>query len=167
MSRLHLDIQSLRSRIGSLREAFPDVFDDAEWLADVLEGETDMHAIMTRLVAEQQDAKSMVEAIKERQTSLVERRTRYDTKSSKISEIMLVLMQDSGLHNLVLPEATIIVKAGVPSVVITDDKAIPAEFTRTKIEPDKMAIKEALKAGREVPGAQFSNSGPSLQVRTK
>ena len=167
MTRLHLDIQALRSRIGNLRDQFPDVFDDEEWLADVLEGESSFHEVMARLLDERQQAAAMVQAVKERRENLSERQQRYGNKSSKISEIMLGLMQESGLKKLELPEATISVRDGVPSVVITDETALPDSFIRTKTEPDKAAIKDALKAGQDVPGATLSNAGPSVTVRTR
>lgn len=167
MTRLHLDIQALRGRIGLLQAAYPEVFDDPEWLNDTLEGETDFHAIMTRLVDERQEADSMVAAVKERAKNLAERQARFATKSSKISEIMLGLMQSAGLKNLPLPEATIAVRDGVQSVQIVDENLLTGTYLRTKTEPDKTAIKEALKAGQEVPGATLSNGGPSIQVKVK
>lgn len=39
------------------------------------------------------------------------------------------------------------------SVNITDEKIIPKEYKRIKAEPDKIAIKEALKNNLQIPGA--------------
>lgn len=41
------------------------------------------------------------------------------------------------------------------SVEILDEKMLPIEFTRSKVEPDKTVIKEALKRGEYVPGAKL------------
>ena len=43
------------------------------------------------------------------------------------------------------------------SVSIIDESAIPSEYIRTKTEPNKMAIKDALKAGETVPGATLED----------
>lgn len=45
-------------------------------------------------------------------------------------------------------------------VKITDASVLPPEYVRTKtsVEPDKIAIKEALKQGQEVPGAMMDKS---------
>ena len=54
---------------------------------------------------------------------------------------------------------------GTDVVKITDDAVLPSEYVRTKttVEPDKTAIREALKSGQEVPGAALVKSF-SLQV---
>ena len=43
------------------------------------------------------------------------------------------------------------------SVSIIDESAIPSEYIRTKTEPNKMAIKDALKAGETIPGATLED----------
>lgn len=43
------------------------------------------------------------------------------------------------------------------AVNVLDQEALPREYIRVKIteEPDKMAMKEAMKAGEEIPGAEL------------
>lgn len=43
------------------------------------------------------------------------------------------------------------------AVSIIDESAIPSEYIRTKTEPNKMAIKDALKAGETIPGATLED----------
>ena len=53
-------------------------------------------------------------------------------------------------------------------VEITDDKAIPASFTRIipqRVEPDKVAIKEALEHQGKVPGAQLITGRRKLEIK--
>lgn len=47
---------------------------------------------------------------------------------------------------------------------IIDDNVIPPQYIRTKFEPDTMAIKAAIKAGEDVPGAMLEDS-VSLTVK--
>ena len=47
---------------------------------------------------------------------------------------------------------------------VTDPEAIPLEYTRVKSEPELNKIKEALKAGEQVPGARLSFNY-SLQIK--
>ncbi|MGA1730914.1 MAG: siphovirus Gp157 family protein [Steroidobacteraceae bacterium] len=42
--------------------------------------------------------------------------------------------------------------------IVDDPDLIPAEFNRIKAEPDKTAIKTALKAGKDVPGAHLETN---------
>lgn len=52
------------------------------------------------------------------------------------------------------------------SVEISDVSKIPKEYIKTKIEesPDKTTIKEALKSGKQVPGAELVSKN-NLQIR--
>lgn len=52
------------------------------------------------------------------------------------------------------------------SVDVVDATAIPAEYIKVKMEtaPDKVAIKEALKSGKEVAGCQLKDT-ESIQIR--
>ena len=50
------------------------------------------------------------------------------------------------------------------AVEILDEKMLPSEFVRVKTEPDKTAIKEALKEGASVPGAKLT-ARMNLQVK--
>jgi hypothetical protein len=52
-------------------------------------------------------------------------------------------------------------------VVITNKEALPEQFIRIKREEDKVAIKDALKRGEIVPGAELSNGGETLTIRRK
>ena len=53
-----------------------------------------------------------------------------------------------------------------PRVAIWDEAQIPADFMRTKTttEPDKTAIKAAIQAGQEVPGAKLEQA-ESLRIK--
>lgn len=59
--------------------------------------------------------------------------------------------------------ATLSVRAA-SKTVITDENLIPPQYIRTKFEPDTTAIKAAIKAGEEVPGAMLVDS-VSLTVK--
>jgi hypothetical protein len=80
---------------------------------------------------------------------------------------MFKLMTHAGLRRVVLPEATLSIRAGQPRVIITDEAALPPDCVRVRTEPDKVAIKDRLMRGEPVPGATLSNSESVLSVRTK
>jgi hypothetical protein len=75
-------------------------------------------------------------------------------------------MMAADLSKVPLPEATLSLRPGPPKVVIGAENEIPAEYFRHEIKPNISAIKDALKAGKTVPGASLSNGAPSLTVRT-
>jgi hypothetical protein len=55
--------------------------------------------------------------------------------------------------------------AGPPSVVLTDADLVPDEFVRIERHVQLTPIKEAIEAGREVPGAVMSNGSTVLRIR--
>ena len=59
------------------------------------------------------------------------------------------------------------IQKNAPSVVLeTEDlEIVPEEFIKTKYEIDKVAIKDALKAGTELPGVAHLEQGESLRIR--
>jgi hypothetical protein len=69
-----------------------------------------------------------------------------------------------------LPTATIFLTKRKPNIVIDSEAEIPAAFwTIPKVEPklDKKALKEALEADEEIPGAHLDNGSISLSIRRK
>jgi hypothetical protein len=50
-------------------------------------------------------------------------------------------------------------------VVITDETLLPTEFVNYVATPNKTAIREALDAGREVPGAVFEDGNMRLEIK--
>jgi hypothetical protein len=143
-----------------LGEEDPDFF-------EMLENETDALEILRSIIrrARLDDADS--EATKAIETQLRERRTRLAERADKARSVVLHAMQDMGLEKLPMPDATVSVRAGRPSVEITDLSRLPERFVRVKVEADKSAIGEALKQGEAIPGAMLSNAAPSLSIRTR
>jgi hypothetical protein len=60
-------------------------------------------------------------------------------------------------------------RAGVESLDVFDESQIPAPYSServiTLVEVDKKALKQDLKAGRVIPGAQLKTGEPILTIR--
>jgi len=59
---------------------------------------------------------------------------------------------------------TISLQDNPPAVVVDDEASLPRDYCRVKVEPDKTAIKDALKNGVEVPGVHLEHT-KSLRIR--
>jgi hypothetical protein len=66
-----------------------------------------------------------------------------------------------------LPEATLSLREGLPSLTVTDETQIPVTYWREKVirTLDKVALGDDLRAGRNVDGATLGNAQPVLTVR--
>lgn len=158
---------SLIQRIAAdLRNMLGEDFDAGTFL-DTLDGETDAADIADRLLAALADADAMAEAIKAQEADMKARRQRYEARADAFRRQLFLLLDAIGEKKLERPRATISRRAGLPSVQITDETAIPLQLCKTTVTPDKAAIKAQLLAGEAVPGAHIVMGDDGVTVRTK
>lgn len=160
------DFNLIRRMADEIRDALGDDF-DADAFVDTLDGETDAADIADRLIAELSDAEAMADAIRGQEADLKARRDRYTARGEAFRRQMLTLLEAIGEKKLERPRATVSRRAGLPSVQITDEKAIPSQLCKTTVSPDKAAIKAQLMAGETVPGAQIVVGDDGVTVRVK
>ena len=92
-------------------------------------------------------------------------RLEWKTTEEKLEKYVISVMEMKGTKELKGADGLKIkLKANPPSVIITDESLIPWEFKKTVTPPpvekiDKRDLAKALKAGREVPGADLDISG--------
>lgn len=164
---VHQKAHFLKFEIDRLLTDFPELEADETLRADMLEAESDMHKVVSLCLAEKLEADSMAEAIKERETALRERRSRFERKGVAMRRLIQSIMEQADLPKLTLPDATLSLREPVPSVDVTDIEAIPQGYYRIKKEADKTALKKALLAGEEIPGAVLALGEGSVTIRTK
>ena len=158
------DIENLKVQISLLLDRHPELADDNDLRADMLEGSTDLHKIMERLLNEEREANEMIEAVKERIEKLAARRAMFRLRQSSLRDVMMGILQRAELRKITLPEATIGITNKGRSVQILDEDLVPDGYCRFKREISKTAIKEAILAGDEVPGAALDNGGETLRI---
>lgn len=152
-------------KAASIREALAE-HDDPQLILDMIEGETDLTEAIAIVYSEIADDEAMVAGLKAKIEEFSERKARLEKANETRRNVILMAMEKAGLKTLKCPLATITVRDVPPSVVVTDEPAIPAEFWKPQ-DPklDKKALAEAVKSGAAVPGAQLSNGGISLTIR--
>lgn len=167
MSAVFIDVGFVRAQVERLKLDFPEIADDAELYADMLEGSTDLHEILTRLVREERDAASFAEAVKAQEDDLCSRRHRFVTKQEALRSFMQSLLETAQQQKIVLPEATLSLATRGPRPVVNNEAVIPDALCKFKRSPDMAAIKTELDAGRAVPGVHLSNGATSISIRVK
>lgn len=162
---LAYDVTVLEREFADLVAAYPELAEDDELRADTIEGETDAYRVLGKIVAIERDANSMVLAIGERARELSARKDRYTRRKDAMRALLLRLLKASDLNKVSLPEATVSIGKGRAGVEIVDESLLPDNVVKLKREPDKTAIKAALDAGEDVPGAVLREGQPSVTVR--
>lgn len=164
---MRMEAAFVKQKIAGLLAAFPEMENDEILRRDVIEGETEATALLGRLIRATKETEAQADGLGVYMGELGERKARLERRQEAIRKMALEILDAAGLSNFILPEATLTVRNGSPKVIVADENAVPASFTRTKTELNKTAIKEALLAGTIVPGCQLSNSEPFLMIRTK
>lgn len=164
---LQFKIDDLTTQLNSLLAEFPELTDDEQLRADVLEGETDIADVMDRLWSVECEAKGFIAGIAERQKDLGERKARYANKVEAMRRLMLLVLNRADLQKMELPEFTVSTLKVPPAVVINDPAEVPFEYGSSKWAPDKNLIKKALEDGTPVEGCHMSNGSISITVRAK
>jgi len=149
-------IEQAMAEAMKLRELVGD--EDAQLLADTIEGETDVFSLIDRLAERALADKLLVERGKERLK-------RIEAREDRARAIVQKMMEALGVAKLDRSLATLSVSAGPRSVQIVDQAAIPDGYWRKSV--DKVEIAKQLKAGNAVAGAELSNGAPVLTLRSR
>lgn len=152
----------------ALGDQLADLDLDEQTIADTLEGaagELEAKAEAVACFAHGLDA--MAAAIKVRESELKARRESVEKRADSLREYLSRTLQACGIEKIERPGAVISFRKST-AVVINEPGLIPAEFMRQPEppppSPDKKAIGDALKAGREVPGAHL-DTRKNLQIK--
>lgn len=169
MATLFQIVEQHRSLLA-LAESDADL--DQQTLADTLEGlEGDLTLKVQSVgrVIAHQDA--MAKAMDEAAANIAIRAKRLRNRMDSLKNYLMVNMQAANLPKVDSPELVVSLKKNPPSVVVFDESLVPAEFKRTPPPapppvpvPDKAYIKEALKAGQDVPGCRLEQ-GMRVEVK--
>ncbi|NTA10426.1 siphovirus Gp157 family protein [Agrobacterium tumefaciens] len=162
---LAADVANLEAFFADMLAAYPELEADEELRADTLEGETNFHAVLTRLVNGERDADSLAKAVAGRISDLQARKSRAERRKEAMRSLMLKLLKAAGVPRVPLAEATISIGKKAAAIEIVDEALLPKSYVRVSTSPDKTAIKEALQAGKKVRGAKMGEAGEQLSVR--
>lgn len=153
-------------QVAAIVAMLPDDGDDV-LRADMLEGETDLHAFASKLLAHNEDDEGIVNALSDQ---IDDRKIRQERAKGRIThrrDMIKALMDIAGIDKLALPEATISKRDIAPKPIFPNIALIPDEFCRfdRKIDRDKI---KALDLSAGLPSwATMDNGGTSITVRRK
>ena len=130
-----------KGRLAQIAEFVREQSDDEELLLDMLEGETDLFEIVTKLLNANEDDEGRKAALTEQMNVRKERRDKCDARIVKRREVIRELMEIAGVQKLPLPEATISRQKVKAKVSVKDPDAVPQELCKAIWKPDMEKIK--------------------------
>lgn len=150
-------------------ESLMETQDDAAVIADTIEAESWPLEVKAQNVAYAiRNLESSAEAIKLAEAQMSERRKAIEKRAAHIREYLKTSMEVAGVTKIECPHFALTIAKNPASVDVFEPAMIPAEFMRQPAppppSPDKTAIKQAIKDGKDVPGAQLAY-GTSLRIK--
>lgn len=144
-----------------------EIANDPDFLLDLAEGQTSLLETLDALLEADAVDEGLLEGVTAAAARVADRKDRFAKRRAArraIVEQALVILERNKLER---PCATISLAARAPQLVITDESALPSKFFKSEPKLDKKALKEALDAGEDVPGATLSNGSQSLTIRRR
>lgn len=162
-----IDAAVVRVQIERMKLDFPELLADAELLESAIEGETDFHAIVARLLDGILDADTNAEAIDLRVKNLRERQGRFDRRSKAYRLTVLRLMQAANQNRVHTPEATLSISRFTKVIVDNPDELPQGTFYMQRVAAPVAALRAIIEKDGPIPGAHIERLPESLSIRTK
>lgn len=167
MTYIFREADIVRKQIEALKALYPEIQEDADLLADTLEGQTNLEFILVRLIDFVREAETMAAAVKFRKDEIAERQKRFERQAESGRKIIQQLMESADQPKVVLPEATLSILPARPKVEILNADELPQGFYRIERKPLSKEILAAFKDGHAVPGAELVMGDDSLRIGVK
>ncbi len=152
--------------VRRLREMLADDDADETLRLDMIEGETDALELLDDLLADMREQAAFAEAIDQLSAQYKVRFERLQSRVARHKEAIESVAEAIGVSPIKRPGGTISRRKSPPRAIVTDEAAIPDGFLVTTTRVDKRAIAQALKEGRNIPGAALSNQPEIWSVRS-
>lgn len=161
---------TLQTLGGSLFEEFfrsiveQESFDDSqkETLATYLQGAIEKRDRLGEFIGRME---AEADAIRNEEKRLAERRKGFEKIADSMRDSIHQQMLDWQIKKVEGKLFTFAVQANPASVEITDESQIPGDYIDYKPQVDRNKVKDALKAGQEVPGARLITDKTSLRIK--
>lgn len=142
---------------------------DEQTIADTLEGMAgELEVKATNVAMFVRNLEASADAIKSAEGDMAARRKAIENRAKRVKEYLQSQMTRTGITKIECPHFKLAIQDNPPSVVIDAESQIPAEFMKTPEppppSPDKKAISDAIKSGKEVPGAHLER-GQRLVIK--
>ena len=141
---------------------------DEEYLADTLEGITDLHEMIAAVIRSALVDEALQAGLRSRLEEMRQRLARLEERGAKKRQLALDAMCDVGLKKLEQPDFTASARAGMPPLIIMSEGEVPSDYwVPQPPKLDRQSLLADLKRGDVIPGAELGNPKPCLAVRTK
>lgn len=156
-------LYQLTTEYRAAAERLHDLDLDDQTIADTLEGMAGAVEVKARNVAFViRNCEALADQIKQAEEQMAARRKAIENRATRIRNYLLNNMQACGISKIECPEFKLSIHKNPGAVVIDAEGQIPCDLfvypEAPPPRPDKKAIADRIKAGKEVPGAHLEVS---------
>lgn len=147
--------------------AHHELLDDPELMLDLALGQTSLIETLDRVLEADLNDEGLIEGLRLMRDTVIARLHRIEERRKSrrvILEQALLALERRALER---PAATLTLNERAPAVEVEDESQIPTRFFAMKPVLDRRAVKAALEAGEEVPGARLSARMITLTMRRR
>ena len=163
MYELAVQFRQAAQQLGDLDLPDEVIQDTLESLSGDLELKASNVALFARNLA------ATAEAIKQAEAGMAARRIAIENRVKRLKDYLLNCMELAGVRKIEGPYLRLAIRDNPAGVDVLDAAQVPFEYMRwpepPPPTPDKVAIKNAIRAGVDVPGAKLSYS-KRLEIST-
>lgn len=139
--------------------------EDTDAWNELLESLTgDIENKVTNCALVVQELKSDVAGIADEIRRLQDRKKAAVNKIDSLKSYMQQGMELAGIEKTKDVRVTVSIQNNPPALLVYDEDMVPADYIRIVEEIDKAKIKDAIKAGDDVPGARLTQ-GRGIRIR--
>jgi hypothetical protein len=139
---------------------------EPELLADTLEGiEGEIEIKAENLLSVVSNMSSDVDAIDNEIKRLQARKKTIANRQDWLREYLRSNMEAMSIDKISCPLFTITLRKATQAVSIGDLSLVPDEYKKVTVSPDKVKIKNDLKAGADIPGCELVDGKRGLMIK--
>ena len=161
-------LYELAAQHRQLAERLTDIGLDDATIADTLNGEAgDFMEKGVNVAKVFRNLESFADQIKLAESQMAERRKAIEKRAAALKQYLLTNMDTAGITKIESPWFCISIKNNPESVVIDDEKEIPADYMReipVSYVPNKALMKSAMQDGHIITGAHLER-GKRLEIK--
>ncbi len=166
---LMIQMEAAKALLTNLRQQGAD--DDADLVADSLEGETNLLEALDAALSEIDECEILIAGLDEKIKAFDTRKKQQKDRAERIRALIEQALITTEQVSLKLASATLSLSKRAPQLVVTNEADIPSRFWVEQERPapklDKKALADVLKADEIIPGAMLDNGSLSLTVRRR
>ena len=158
-----IDLAAIRAAADAIRDQMGEGFDD-ETFEGTLEGETNVMDLLDWAIRKRAERRAMAEAVAALIVGYGKKQAAHEHAADGLRDLAGAILAATGQAKIKRPGGTVSFAEGRVSVAITAADDVPTQLCRVTKTPDKTAIRAAIEAGEQVPGAELVKGPTSVRI---